>query len=266
MLCLNFKRYNFYEKLYLDTITEDNFFHQVMKMYSEEGFLYTLVNEILKENYLTLFPEIKYYYLSLLASFEYFSKMSSTTILQDNNTPQPTKEKIEKTNSFFVYRGSFLPDEEISSFKDISENEPLIRRYDEFISTSLNKEFAKSMARNCLVTLRLNCNSENLRSNYIYLDSSLSAFNNQNEVLLRNGCIIRFHELKQQTIQNNKESFYYIKGTVLFTLENEILNLNYRDYKLDLRNLSLAKKQMLSDYLLLSLRNNNVITHLVKLS
>jgi hypothetical protein len=84
-------------------------------MYSSEGFLYKLINKVLREKDLTEFKKIKYYYICLLAAFEYCSSSANKQILTDEGIPSNIKDDIINNKKIFIYRGTIISDKEIKS-------------------------------------------------------------------------------------------------------------------------------------------------------
>jgi hypothetical protein len=55
-------RFNIYKNRYLCYMHENNFCNYILKMYTEEGFLYRIVNKILRKKDVTEFKKIQCYY------------------------------------------------------------------------------------------------------------------------------------------------------------------------------------------------------------
>lgn len=247
-------RFNFYNIDYLNDITERTFFHSIIKMYTEEGFLYKLVNKVLREKDTKLLAQIKFYFSSLLAGFHFFSEHSMDLEKYKENIPEETQNQIKENKRFYVYRGTYLTPEELNATsKSIEKNFCIIRIYNEFISTSLKKNIAEGFAHssgNCLLELEINY--EESKGSFAYLNPEITKFSSEAEVLLRSGSIIKITKLQtQRHPMNTNENFFFIYGSLIsLSLDKLILsNLNQRELNLSWNTIDIENMKLLSDAL-----------------
>ena len=216
-LSIKLMRENVFSKTYLDKIIEHNFFDFIMKMYEEESFINKELDLILKEGHSNDYDLIKYYYTSLLASFEICSKEYS-----------PKLNKILESNNRKLYRGcSITPDE----FKLYSNSENLIMITDNFISTTYDIENAhRDLNYNlkyCMYEIDIPDDKD--VNNNLALMTDISFFSNEKKVLIRPGTIFNINKCEI----NQKSNIYEIKISIvsnsleelkLFLSTNQTLN------------------------------------------
>ena len=206
-LSIRFNQNDYYKNLYFDKITEFNFFSLILKMYTEESFLYGTVNKILRDGNPDDYQLIKYYYISLLASFEFCSKMD--------------------TNNTKLFVGARISHEEIKLF---AESTNLIMRTDTFLSTTYNINTAKQFLPKeeedgCLFEIEISNDIPDY--NNLALMNDHSVYPTENEVLIKSGSLLFIKKFETK----NKNYFCQIylisnslEGLKLFLETNTSLN------------------------------------------
>jgi len=116
-------------------VNEEQFFVQIVKLYTIEGYLFERLNRFLRTGHKMNIQLIKYYYTCLLFSFEYFSNQT----LQKYST---IKEDL------IVYRGSGFQDNELENeLQQTKQNSLTLRVFKEFLSTSYDIDSAKKFLK-----------------------------------------------------------------------------------------------------------------------
>ena len=203
---------NIYQDIYLDKITEKNFFSSILKMYSEESFLYKKVNKILKAGNSDDYILIKYYFISLLASFQFCSQKYCENLKTNLHT-----------SNYKLFWSSKISFEEIKLYTN-SKN---IFRINIFLSTSYEKEKAISYLDEndgCLFEIEI---YDNYCFNNLILMEDHSVFENEKEVVIKSGSLLLIK--KFETIENHhfcqmsliSDSY---QGLKVFIENNKVLN------------------------------------------
>lgn len=258
--------YNIYKYKYLDSLNEDNFCVSILRMYSEEGFLYRQVNRILREKSLKQFKNIECYYICLLAAFQHCSTSANSKLLSDPEIDDGVKKELIRDKKLYLYRGSTILDDEIQILK---QNKNPLRICNEFLSCTISKDIAKRFALNCLIELEVEYNSFSERSLFTFLDSELSVLSAEREILLRSGVIIQIISFDEKYVLNKK---YIIKGKVIPFNQKDIytcfigqfnektLKLEDHTIGLNLEEMKLFSKALIENKTIteLILRSNNI--------
>jgi len=197
-------RFNFYKFFYFSKINKDNFYDSILRMYTAEGFLYKRLNKILREKKLEDLKKIKFYYLAMLASFEFCSRTSNIQLKSFISKERPHCRK------FNLFRGQTLSKNEIEYY---TQNKNSVRIFNEFLSTSLNEKVSREFALkgNCLMKLVVDYEEIVDKNYYALLDSQLSLFPSEREVLLKSGVLVIFSKLEIE----NSTGLYILNGKVL---------------------------------------------------
>jgi hypothetical protein len=155
--------------------------------------------------------------LCLLAAFEHSSFLANKKILTDRNIPSDIINTINHKKKLYLYTGAYITEKEINYLK---WNSTCIRIYNEFLSCSMDKVTAKSFAKNCLIELELDfqINAEN--NYFTLLNSDLSVFPGEREILLKSGVIIHIKSFQQNCDEVGPQ--YIIKGNVISFNKKEI--------------------------------------------
>lgn len=231
-------KFNIYNIQYLSGVNENTFFKTIITMYTEEGFLYKLVNKVLREKDSILFKQLKFYFISLLAAFQFFASNSMDLQAYGQYIPKDTINEIQTNKRFYVYRGTFLTPEEVdATTKAMEDNNCLIRIFNEFISTSLHKATAEKFQNNCILELEINYEENN--GNFAFLNPDLTIFPTEAEVLLRSGSIIKIHKFVPQN-KNNQTTYSIFGSLIALSLDKFILS-NLNETSLNLWNNNLGK-------------------------
>jgi hypothetical protein len=269
-------RYNFYKDKYLTDLNETNFFVNIFKMYTEVGYLYTLMNKVLREKDAEEFKKIEVYYICLLAAFEYSSIEANEKFSKGNMIiPEPdVASNLKLYNKLKIYRGTYITDNEIEYYKTrINSNCRPVRIYNEFLSCSMNKQTAMLHAANCLVELELDFRIYEQNNHFIFLHSDLTVFSVEREILLRSGVIIQIHSFFENTNYINNINClpqYILKGKVISfndTIFSSCLleGIEENKNKLDLWNFEIGKDIEKMKYFTKALKHNNFPLNITEL-
>ena len=196
--------YKFYF-YYIDKMNySEKFFENIIKIYSVEGCLYKVLNNILRNNNKKELEKIKFYYISLLASFQYCNMQQLPKGVFNYNDNYNINIKNSYNNKGIVlYRCSRVSNLEIRQYQKIIKNkENIIRIYNEFISTSRNKEKAmKFLYKNKCDIIEFiyeikipNYILNNEKENFAFFEE-FSEYPNEEEVLIRSGCVIEIEDI-----------------------------------------------------------------------
>ncbi len=210
------KKFDVYNLKYLVSMKEDQFFQSMIRMYTDEGFLYKIINNILRENNSYLFKEIKYFYLSLLASYKYYSQNSVNTLLNESKIPNTIKEPT-------IYRGCNIPKEDFEHFEYLNTHSPMLKF--EFFSISVDKKLEKPLAENCMISLELVLDT----SGNQFSEVSYQYRSEKNEIKYHKfyylNCKRLNSNLKEFFILNNQEKSLSINDKSNVDNEEKIKNL-----------------------------------------
>ena len=198
---------------YLENINQITFTKTIIKIYTEEGFVYRRVNKVLRDKNYDLFLKFKYYYFSLLYSLD--------RNLQENSS------------SIKLYRGLYI-NNEIEKFylEDLQENQMIL--YNEFLSTSSDLNIALKYAKNgLLIEIEVSIESAKRIANI----SKFSKFEHEKEVLLPSGSILKkiqcnLEEIPKKVIfsllESNSQAFFnFIKYSGKNIIDFSNVNMDY---------------------------------------
>jgi hypothetical protein len=253
-------RYNIYKNKYLVNLDENNFCAYILKMYTEEGFLYRVVNKILREKDLKEFKRIQCYYICLLAAFEHSSSLANKKILTDPYTPYHIINNIKQNNKLFIYRGTLITEKEIKYFQT---NPTCIRIYNEFLSCSMDKNTANCFAANCFIELELDFEINAVNNYFTFLNSDLTVFKGEREILLKSGVIIHINSFHRNIEKHGPQ--YIIKGKVISFNEQELFTCVFKGFNdeiLYIEDNSIGSNPDNMKYLSEALKENKSITTL----
>jgi hypothetical protein len=201
---------------YIDVLNEStnscNFFKMISKMYTLEGFLFRKLNDYLRSLDKSGLNNLKYFYNSLLASFEYFSNLD------------PPK-GINLNEDLIIYRGSKISEKEFNEYTN-NNNENIVRIFNEFISTSRRKSRAygffkknEDNVKSFLWEITIpKIFLQNERQHFAFIED-YSVFEGEEEVLIKSGSVILIEKIipyqENGIIIKNK----FIKKCILKSLE-----------------------------------------------
>ena len=188
-LSIYFERVNIYKTKWIEKINPDNFFYVILKMYTDESFLFQIINNLLRSNKVGDFNMIKYYYNAMLSSFQYCSKKTNKKI------------KKSKYDKITLYRGSKILSEELSIYKT-SQNK--IKVVKEFLSTSMDMDKALTFVQDdlkpgmnsCLYHIEISYSDRD--SDYAFLDENFSQFPDEKEVIIRSGSVMLVRKITEE--------------------------------------------------------------------
>jgi len=159
-----------YDEKYIQYLGYENFRDVIIKMYTEEGYIYRRVNKILRDGEYNSFGNVRYYYFSLLFSL------------------QQTLSSIE-TNQ--LYRGMKLRPEQLNYYNGLKKDDMIL--IDEFLSTTYDekvaREYAKTGEGSCLFQIDI---PEETQLSISKIED-FSQFKHEKEVLLPSGSILIFN-------------------------------------------------------------------------
>ena len=206
--------FNHYNDKYLCRIRPHNFIALIIKIYTEEGFVYKTLNKMLREKKYDDLLKFRYYYFSLLYSIDKYNFNENKTI---NRIYRGLSYKFE-LNDFFINK--------------LKENEMIL--FNEFLSTSTDQNAALLYAKKDGFLFEIEV------SDLIKISSieQFSEFSHEKEILLVSGCILKFKGyslnlenspklLKFNLIESNSMAFYYL------ILENKNPTINLKNVDLD---------------------------------
>jgi len=202
-------------KSYLEKIEDYKTFYETMVyIYTMEGYLYKKLNNYLRISQKIGFEQIKYYYICLLASFEYFSQ----------NT------HINQNQDIIVYRASRCSEEEFKEYEN-KNNSNIIRIFKEFLSTSINPDIARYFfdkddfenpdTKRFFWEIKIPKEIIKNESNNFADISKFAQFPWESEILIRSGAIIQIDKIVPFTenIENNEIKYYKNKYKKYCTLK-----------------------------------------------
>ena len=165
-----------YEYRYLKKLDNPNFFRNIIKMYTAEGYIYRRLNKILRKKDFNgvSFQNFKYFYLALMYSLQII-----------NSTP------VNST----LYRGFSIKKTKVYYYKEMTPNSMIILH--EFLSTTECSKVAESLINKklntdtiyCLMKIRIPSDLEIKLSNI----EKYSEFPTEKEILLKSGTILQFN-------------------------------------------------------------------------
>jgi len=186
---LNFDSQNIYKSHIQSIFNYKTFYTKMVYMYTLEGYLYRNLNNYLRNSKKLKIEKIKYFYISLLASFKY---LSQNTI-------------INKDMDLVVYRASRCSLNEFQQYQK-GNNSNIIRIFKEFISTSINPEIAQHFFNkedktenddSIKLFWEITIPKEIIKyesSNFADI-SEFSQFPFEKEILIKSGAIIQINEI-----------------------------------------------------------------------
>jgi len=226
-----------------------------------EGYLSLKLNNFLRSENKTVSEKIKYYYTSLLASFQFFS----------HNT------EYNKDQNLVVYRANICSDEEYLTYER-KNNSNMIRIFKEFLSTSLNRNIAydylikdntdfKEFFWEITIPKEIIKNEPNIFANI----SQCSRFPDENEILIKSGAIIHIERIVPLTEEIDKQIIVYknkfkkICTLKSFTLTSilKLVLINPSIQKLTLTDNNLGSNELNMLYLKEAIEKNNSIHSLI---
>jgi len=221
-----------------------NFFENIIKIFTIQGYLKSTLNEYLRNFNIQKLRTLENYYISLLASFEYFKKIKHKS----------TKYSEE---DLIVYRVTTSSINEFTQYQKLN-NKKIIRIFDEFISTSPEKKnvenyFNKYDSNSLQFYWEIKIpQSIIINEAFAFADiSELSYFPVEKEILLRSGIIIEIEEIVPYTEKvNNQIITFSNKYRKICTVKSFILSSLNHFPKFD------------SSLILLNLMNWNLGTNL----
>jgi len=188
-----------------------SFFNKILYIYTIEGYLYRQINMLLQILDKSKLENIKYFYTSLLASFQYFSK----------------KTKFNCNQDLIVYRVSEFSDEEAESYNK-QNNKNIYRIFNEFLSTSFDKKisvnyFHKDDSNTKEYLWEITIPKDIVKNEpHNFADiSNTSIYPHEKEILIRSGAIIQINHIIPYTeVINNQEIIFPNKFKKICTLKS----------------------------------------------
>ena len=160
------KMYVEYDQKFLNTINYENFKKNIIKIYTEYGFVYRRINKILRDKEFKAFWNLKYYYFSLLYSLK--------------------KVLSQEATSRYLYRGLNLSSKQQEIYLNLQFNDMLL--FNEFMSTTFDKDVALKFAKSLLFEIEVSKEA----AKRICEIWSCSVFPHEKEVLLSSGSILKY--------------------------------------------------------------------------
>ena len=207
---------NIYEEKYLNNINQKNFPNTIIKIYTEEGFVYRRVNKVLRDKQYDAFWNFKYYYFSLLYSLE--------------------KIQSQRTTLINLYRGlSLKPEQQEFYLKNLKESDMIL--FNEFLSTTSDKAVALNYAKSDGLLFEIEVSKEAAKR--IANIENFSAFSHEKEVLLSSGSILKYigkserqdnlpAKIMFSLLESNSKAFFnFISSYEENTIDLSKLNLDY---------------------------------------
>ena len=206
----NINMYDKYDQKYLSYINYVNFTDKIVKIYTEEGFVYRRMNKVLRDKDYEAFWKMKYYYFSLLYSFQILISQRNTSIT--------------------LYRGlcNLKPETIDFYLKTLKVNEMLI--FNEFTSTSTDMKIALQYAKKQGLLFEIEVSKE--AAIRIADISNISVFNHEKEVVISSGSILKCTgkcEEQEQTQNTIKLSLVESNTKAFFNFINNCYDKNFID-------------------------------------
>ena len=196
LFLLDIEMFNSYDMKFMQYINRFNFTDKIIKIYTEEGFVYRRVNKILRDKDYNSFYNIKYYYFSLLYSLK--------------------KVLSEKAQNQYLYRGLNLRPPELNDYylKTLIVNDMIL--FDEFLSTTSDINIALKYAGSGLL---FEIEVTEAAATRIANIERISEFSHEKEVLLTSGSILKFigrserkekipTSIKFSLLESNSKAFF----------------------------------------------------------
>ena len=217
MFLNNINMFEAYHEKYLNNIKKVNFIRTIIKIYTEEGFVYRRVNKVLRDKQYDHFWKFKYYYFSLLYSLENVLK--------------------QKKTSECLFRGLKLGPEQLSFYMNqIKENDMIL--FNEFMSTTSDKNIALNYAGSGGLLFEIEVSNE--AAIRIANIEEYSVFSHEKEVLLSSGSILKFcgkiekkddipNIIKFSLVESNSKAFlYFISSYHNNTIDLKKVNMDFK--------------------------------------
>jgi WD40 repeat protein len=206
-----------YDKLYLQTMNNSNFVENIINLYSEEGFVYKRINQLLRDKDYEKLWKMKYFYFSLLYCIE-------------------QNQDINLVNT--VFRGLSLTPEQKSFCRALKQGDLVV--VNEFLSTNQDRELANYYSKNGPGSYIFEITVPDIGSSNLNLEN-LSRFACEREVLIPSGSILKFEEkieeadytvLKLNLVVNNYQLYcdflsLHLNNVDLTMIKFNIHELNY---------------------------------------
>lgn len=241
------KKFSESNSLYISHLNQiidyKSFFQKIVYIYTMEGFIYKNMNDYLRALQINEIKNIKYYYISLLASLLYFSQ---------NCHQLPINSPLN--NDLILYRVTRVTDLEFDEYKK-KDFKNIYRVYNEFLSTSSSRETALNYLINkdsnikefiWEITIPYHLIKNGLCD---FADiSNYSYFQNEKEYLLRSGTVLKIDDIIPYQIENGNQlveipNIFIKKCTIkAFSIASffEIISLDPSIKHLELDNLKLG--------------------------
>ena len=194
----------------LKGITELNFFEKILKIYTFESFLYREINQILRNSLTKEFQNIKYYYVSLIASVSFYSQ-NSFKVMERKKIISPNDKVL------LLYRGGGISENEIETYEKCKYT-CIVRQIFEFMSTSLQRNKAELCMRNskskmkALYEIEVPIKQKSEENCIIYL-GEVSDFPTEEECLIKSGSLLKVEEIKRK--ENGEVPIWSVKLRLL---------------------------------------------------
>lgn len=262
LIAENLNKYNIYKIQYLSDLEENNFCVNILKMYNESGFLFDVVNKILKGPNLKEFLKIQCYYVSLLAVFEHSSSRFNKTIFSEPTIPSYIINNINLYQKLYIYKFTTLSKNEIKHLQTDTESIK-IKIFNEFLSCTLNKDMLPNLGVNCMIDLEVDYQINTENNYFTFYNSDLTSFITEREVLLKSGVIIVINSFYEHPDRNVTQ--YVIKGKVISFNDPEFVKCSFKDCKEETINFRDSIIDTYSEnikYFSEGLKDNSTITNL----
>jgi WD40 repeat protein len=205
------QEYKAIDNNYLQNLNNFNFASLIIKIYTEESFVYRRINKILREHDISLFMNLKYYYFSLLYSL----KVCRSSV-------------HEKT----LFRGMKLRNQVLTNLYSNLEQDQMLQ-FNEFLSTTYDRNIAEKYADkgkgSFLIEIHV---PEDIIISSI---ENYSRFQHEKEVLLPSGSILQFTSksknadelttLSLRLVKSNIDAFSYLLKKIGSSID--LSNINF---------------------------------------
>jgi len=251
---------NIYLSHISDILDYKSFFEKIISIYSMKGYMNEKLNEFLRNIDKLSLGIVKYFYVCLLASMQYFG----------------LKCQIKNNNDLVGYRKSICSQEEFNEYQEKYHSNVIVN-FKEFLTLSLKPDLASHSFLNndfndqnkIEFLWEITIPKEIIKNEAInFADiSQICESSNEKKILVRNGAIIQidkiipFTENKGDQIIEMKNKYKKICTIKSFTLSTflKFVTLNPLIKSIDLSNIELGKNEKKMQQLQFSLENNNSI-------
>ena len=210
----------YYYAKYLEKIENSNFYETMITMYTVEDYLYKEINKVLREAHKNELQQISCYYISLMASLEYYTQRTFENLLNK-------KILNENVDTMMVYRGAPMTKEELETYdKLLSDKSVLkVRQIFQFLSTSIKKETTTMFLQpekdkiKALYFIEIPIFKDDYKSCPITYIKDFSIYKNEEECLIKSGTLLLIEKITKinenlynvfmRAVKRSTKGFYY---------------------------------------------------------